>query len=76
MAMQQPEDKTALVLRLVDQLDLSSDEQDRLIDQLKLKWLCRELGKAEEQLRRGEGIPAEEVFAELEAEYERRKANV
>jgi hypothetical protein len=61
------------VLRLVH--ELSPYEQERVSEELKLQWLRRERGKAEEELRRGEGIPAEEVFAELEAEYARRKAD-
>jgi hypothetical protein len=75
MTQRKPEDQTTLdqVLRLVN--ELSPDEQEKVSEELKLQWLRRELGKAEDQLRRGEGIPTEEVFAELEAEYERRKAN-
>jgi hypothetical protein len=32
---------------------------------MKLQWLRRELGKSEDELRRGEGIPGDQVFAEL-----------
>ena len=75
MAQRKPEKQSALdqVLRLVNQL--SPEEQERVSEELELQWLRRKLGKSEEQLRRGEGIPAEDVFAEFEAEYERRKAN-
>ncbi|MCC7530998.1 MAG: hypothetical protein IT342_20935 [Candidatus Melainabacteria bacterium] len=75
MAQRKPEEKSALdqILRLVN--ELSPEEQERVSEELKLQWLRRELGKSEEQLRRGEGIPGQAVFAELEAEYERRKAN-
>lgn len=75
MAQRKPEEQPTLdqVLKLVNQL--SPEEQEKVSEELKLQWLRRELGKSEDELRRGEGIPAEEVFAELEAEYERRKAN-
>lgn len=49
-------------------------EQDLLVEEMKLQWLRRQLGKSADSLDRGEGIPAEAVFAEFEAEYERRKA--
>jgi len=61
------------LLRLVDQL--SPEEHDKLVEDMKLQWLRRELKKGQDSLDRGEGIPAEEVFAEFEAEYEHRKAN-
>jgi hypothetical protein len=51
------------LLKLVDQL--SAEEQEHMVEEMKLKWLRRELAKAEESLDRGEGIPAEIVFAEL-----------
>lgn len=74
MAQPKPEDKTTLdqVLKLVDQL--TPEEQEQLVEEVKLQWLRRELGKAEESLERGEGIPADQVFAELKERYERRKA--
>lgn len=74
MAQRKPEEPTTFdhVLKLADQL--TPEEQDQLVEQMKLHWLRRELGKAADSLDRGEGIPAEEVFTELEAEYERRKA--
>jgi hypothetical protein len=74
MPQRKPEEQSAVdqVLRLVNQL--SPEEQERVSEELELQWLRRKLGKSEEQLRRAEGIPAEQIFAELEAEYERRKA--
>lgn len=75
MAQRKPEEQSALdqVLKLVN--ELSPEEQERVSEELELQWLRRKLGRSEEQLRTGEGIAAEQVFAELEAEYERRKAN-
>jgi DNA relaxase NicK len=71
MAQRKPEEKTSLdqVLKLADQL--TPEEQEQLVEEMKLQWLRRELGKAEDELRRGEGVPAEQVFAELR---ERNKA--
>jgi hypothetical protein len=57
------------ILRLVDQL--SSEEHDNLVEEMKLQWLRRELRKADDELKRGEGLPAEQVIAELR---ERNKA--
>jgi DNA relaxase NicK len=70
MAQPKPErEKLDEILRLVDQL--SPEEHEQLAEEMKLQWLRRELGKAEDELRRGEGVPAEQVFAELR---ERNKA--
>lgn len=52
------------VLQLADALALS--ERDELFDELKLVWLRRALDEGEESLRLHGGIPAEEVFAELQ----------
>lgn len=75
MAQRKPNEKASLeqVLKLADQL--TPDEQDKLVEQMKINWLRRELGKSAESLDRGEGVSSDVVFAELEAEYERRKAN-
>ncbi|MGH9552952.1 MAG: hypothetical protein ACRD3W_26465, partial [Terriglobales bacterium] len=63
MAQPKPERKTTLdhVLKLADQL--THEEQEQLVEQMKLQWLRRELGKAEDELRRGEGVPGEQVYA-------------
>jgi hypothetical protein len=53
------------LLRLVDQL--SPEEQEELTEEMKLHWLRRELQKGEEELDRGDGIPAEQVIVELKA---------
>jgi hypothetical protein len=60
------------LLKLVDQL--SAEEQEHMVEEMKLKWLRRELAKAEESLDRGEGIAADVVFAELKERYKGRKA--
>ncbi len=74
MAQRKPEEQTTFdqVLKLVE--NLTPEAQEQLVDQMKLQLLRRELGKAEGQLRCGEGIPAEEAFAQLEERYKRRKA--
>lgn len=76
MAQRIPEEQTTLdqVLKLVTQL--TPDEQMVLVEEfLKLQKLRSRCAEAEASLERGEGIPAEDVFAELEAEYERRNTN-
>ena len=71
MAQRKPEEQTTFdqVLKLVE--NLTPEAQEELIEEMKLQWLRRELGKAEDELRRGEGVPGEQVFAELR---ERNKA--
>jgi len=54
--------------------DLTPDQQDELLEELKLVWLRRALREGEESARKYGTIPAEEVFAELQAKYERMKA--
>ncbi len=71
MAQRKPEDQTTFdqVLKLVE--NLTPEAQEQLLEEMKLQWLRRELGQAEDELRRGEGVPGEQVFAELR---ERNKA--
>jgi hypothetical protein len=73
MAQRKPEEKTTLdqVLKLADQL--TPDEQEQLVEQMKLHWLRRELGKAAESLDRGEGKPANQVFDTVIQQLENRK---
>ena len=68
------DDKTTLdqVLKLADQL--TPEEQELLVEQMKLHWLRRELGKAAESLDRGEGKPADPVFDAVIQRLESRKA--
>ncbi len=56
------------VLKLVDQL--LPKEQERLVEQMKLQWLRREVQKGIDQADRGELLDAEVVFAELEKRYQ------
>jgi hypothetical protein len=73
MAQRKPEEQNTFdqVLKLVE--NLTPEAQEQLVEEMKLQWLRRELGEAEAQLRRGEGIPAEEAFALLEERYKSRK---
>ena len=75
MAQRKHEEQTTFdqVLKLVE--NLTPEAQEQLIEEMKLQWLRCELGKAEEQLRRGEGRPAEEAFAQLEERYQQRKSD-
>ena len=59
------------VLKLADRL--AADDQERLLDELKVLWLRRAVDEGEESLRQHGGIPAEEVFAKLE---KRTKARI
>jgi hypothetical protein len=52
------------VLKLASQL--TSEDQDELVEQLKLQWLRRALDEGEESIRQHGTLPAEEVFAQLE----------
>lgn len=53
MAQRKPEDQTTFdqVLKLVE--NLTPEAQEQLIEEMKLQWLRLELGKAEDELRRG-----------------------
>lgn len=75
MAQRKPEEKTTLdqVLKLADQL--TPEEQEQLVEEMKLQWLRRALDEGEESIRQHGTRPAEEVFAELKERYERRKAS-
>jgi len=72
MAQHKPEDDTTLqqVIKLVHQL--TPAEQEQVINELKLESLRRETQKAEDELLRGEGIPAEVALAELRQRAEDR----
>ena len=76
MAQRQPEEKTILeqVLKLVTQL--TPEEQEIVSEEFfKLQWLRRKLAEAEASLDRGEGISAEEAFAQLEERYKSGKSD-
>lgn len=76
MAQRKPEERTTLnqVLKLADQL--TPEDQDLLVEQMKLNWLRRELGKAADSLDRGEGKPADVVFDAVIQRLEKRKAQM
>lgn len=75
MAQRQPEEKTTLdqVLKLADQL--TPEEQEQLVEQMKLHWLRRALAEGEESYKRHGGIPAEEVFRRLRDRHEQFRQN-
>lgn len=72
MAQRNPEHEPTLeqVLMLVNQL--GPEDQDKVAKELKLNWLRRQLQMAEDQLERGEGIPADDALAELRTRAEER----
>lgn len=72
MEQRKPEQEATLeqVLRLVN--ELGPEDQDKVAKELKLQWLRRELQKAEDQVARGETVPAEDVLAELRQRAEDR----
>lgn len=64
MAQQEPEPITVKeILKLVDQL--SPEDHEKLVEDMKLQWLRREVQKGIEQADRGELINGDDVFAEL-----------
>lgn len=71
MAQQKPE-RIDQILRLVD--ELSAEEHEQLIEQMNQQWLRKALDEGEESSRLHGTRPAGEFLAELEAEYQRRKA--
>lgn len=69
MAQRKPENEATLthVLQLISRLSL--EEQEELIQSMKLQWLRQELGQAENSLQQGKGLSAEEAFAQLRQRY-------
>lgn len=67
MAQRKPEDKVTLdqVLKLADQL--TPEEQEKLLDQLKLEQLRRDIQIGIDQADRGELLSEEEVERRLDA---------
>lgn len=74
MAQRKPEETTTFeqVLKLVE--NLSPEEQEQLVEEMKLQWLRKAMDEAEESIKQHGTIPAEEVFSRLEERYKRRKA--
>lgn len=52
------------VLNLVVQL--TPEEQEQLVEEMKLHWLRREITKAEDSIEKDGGIPSNEVFRQLQ----------
>ena len=65
MAQGKPDEKVTLekILNLAAQL--SVEDQELLIEEMKLRWLKREIQKGIDEADRGELLDGEEVFAEL-----------
>ena len=64
--MTQPQPKRLTVrelLKLVDQL--SPQEHEEFVEEMKLKGLCKDLQKGEDDLDQGRSLPARQVIAEL-----------
>lgn len=75
MAQRKPEEKATLDEVLILACQLSPEDQAVISEEFeKLQWLRRKMAEAESSLDRGEGIPAEQAFAELEERYRRKKA--
>jgi len=74
MAMPNP-DRASVdkILRLVDQL--TPEEHEQVLQEMKLQELRRELQLGIDQLDRGEGIPGEQVFAELRKSLQKKGNN-
>lgn len=70
--MSQPKEKPTVnqVLQLVHQL--SPEEQDELVEQMKLEWLKREVQKGIDQADRGEVVDGFELLEELRVRAENR----
>lgn len=56
-------DSVEKVLKLFEQL--SPEGQEQLVEEMQLRWLRREMAKAEESLERGELVSGEDVFRQL-----------
>lgn len=70
--MGQPQEKPTVeqVLKLVEQL--TPEEREQILEEMKLQELQRALTRAEESIARGEGIPGEDVIAELRKRAQER----
>lgn len=56
------------ILKLVDQL--SPEEHEQLVDEMKLQWLRREVQRGIDQADSGELIDGDIVFAEMKQRYQ------
>ena len=67
MAQRKPEEKTTLahVLKLADQL--TPEEQEQLVEQMKLQWLRRALDEGEKDSAEGRVVSLEQLEQRLDA---------
>lgn len=67
MAQRKPEEKTTLeqVLKLADQL--TPDEQEQLVEEMKLQWLRRALDEGEKDSAEGRVVSLEELNQHLDS---------
>lgn len=72
MAQRKPDDKVTMdqILELADQL--TPEDQEELIEEIKLRWLRREIQKGIGEADRGELVDGDEVFAELRRDLQRQ----
>lgn len=69
MAQPKPERiSVAEILKLVDQL--SPEEHEQLVDEMKLQWQRREVQRGIDQADSGELIDGDIVFAEMKQRYQ------
>ena len=67
MAQRKPEENMTLdqVIQLADRL--TPEEQEQLVEQIKLKWLRRAIDEADESLARGESVSLEELDEHIDS---------
>jgi replicative DNA helicase len=67
MAQRKPDEQSNFdqVLKLVE--NLTPEQQDRLVEQIKLQWLRRALAEAEESVAQGRVLTEEELEKRLDA---------
>ncbi|MCA9806015.1 MAG: hypothetical protein KC777_28800 [Cyanobacteria bacterium HKST-UBA02] len=67
MAQHRPEDNTTLdqVIKMADRL--TPEEQEQLVEQIKLKWLRRAMDEADESLAQGRSVSLEELDKHIDS---------
>lgn len=67
MAQHRPEDNTTLdqVIKMADRL--TPEEQEQLVEQIKLKWLRRAIDEADESLAQGRSVSLEELDKHIDS---------
>lgn len=71
MAQRKADDKVTMdqILKLADQL--TPADQEELIEEMKLRWLRREIQKGIDEADSGELVDGKEVFAELRRDLQK-----